>query len=334
MATILDIAKMTRYSTATVDRVLNNRPGVREATRREILKAASDLNYARAIPSSLSLDFVLPSVGGFMRELAEHMNRVARDDYSGRKLNVHFVDYDAPEVLIELLDNFRSQSAGVGLVALDHILIREALMGFIKRNLPVLTLLTDISSLPHQGYIGIDNRLAGRLAGHLIGKFLPKEPRVIALFTGSHSYRGHEEREMGFRSVIRENFPHLQILDAFEIGESAESGYRLTQDLLRQSCGVAALYNIGSGTAGISRALQEISGDNKPIFVAHDLSADTRPHLLSGAIDVLIDQNAELAARRAIARLRSAVDQQMLGVCEVIDTRIIFKDNIPHHRLS
>lgn len=330
MATILDIARAARLSTATVDRVLNNRAGVREDTRRVVLKAAADLKYARALPLALSFDFVLPSVGGFMRELAGHIERIAREAESGRRLNVHFVDYNAPEVLVTLLDKFRSESAGVGLVALDHILIREALKDFIRRNLPVVTLLTDISSLPHQGYIGVDNRLAGRLAGHLIGRFVPQKRSIVALFTGSRAYRGHEEREMGFRNVIRENSPHLKILDALEIGESDQSGYEVTRSILKQQPNLAALYNIGAGTPGIARALQEISPARKPIFLAHDLSVDTRPHLLSGAIDVIIDQNAELTAQRAIDRLKSAVDQQMLGVCEVMDSRIIFKDNIPH----
>lgn len=329
MATILDIAMATRHSTATVDRVLNNRPGVREATRQAILKSAAEMQYARALPSTLTFDFVLPRGGGFMQILADHIGRMVEEGQFGRQVNVHFVDYNAPEALVEMLGKMPGESAGVGLVALDHILIREALKGLIHKNVPVITLLTDISSLPHQGYIGIDNRLAGRLAGHLIGKFLPEKAGKIAIFTGSRAYRGHEEREMGFRSVIRENFPHLDILNAREIGENDQSGFQVTEDLLKTEQDLLAVYNIGAGTPGIAQALRDTHPIKKPVFVAHDLSEDTRDYLLSGAIDVIIDQNAELTAQRAIARLKSAVDQQMLGVCEVMDTRIIFKDNIP-----
>ncbi len=329
MATISDIAKLTRHSTATVDRVLNNRPGVREATRQVILKAAAELKYDRALPASLTFDFVLPGAGGFMRVLAERIAHCVEEAGAGRRVNVHFVDYNAPEQVVDLLDGLRDRSAGVGLVALDHILIREALKGLIRRQVPVITLLSDISSLPHQGYIGIDNRLAGRLAGHLIGKFLPVERRNIAVFTGSRAFRGHEEREMGFRSVLRENFPHLHIVDTLEIGESEPAGHEVTRALLERTPDLSALYNIGAGTGGIARALQAVPADRKPVFVAHDLSADTRRHLLSGVIDVVIDQNAHLTAVRAVARLRSAVDHQMLGVCEVMESRIIFRDNIP-----
>lgn len=328
MVTIADIARATRHSTATVDRVLNNRPGVREDTRQAILKAAAELKYARAVSSSQSFDFVLPSVGGFMRELAGQIERRAVEREGSRRVNVHFVNYAAPEDLVGLLDKLRHESAGIGLVALDHILIREALKGLIRRDVPVITLLTDISSLPHQGYIGIDNRLAGRLAGHLIGRFLPGREGKVAIFTGSRAYRGHEEREMGFRSVIRENFPHLDIIDVREIGESEQAGHDVTRALLGSEPDLAALYNIGAGSAGIARALE--GGDAEPVLIAHDLSVDTRRHLLSGVIDAVIDQNAGLTAERALSRLASAAGKQMLGVCEVMDSRIIFRDNIPN----
>ena len=329
MATILDIAKATRHSTATVDRVLNNRPGVRETTRAAILKAAAELKYARAIPAALSFDFVLPRANAFMRALAEHFARMAEDGAAGRRVQVHFVDYNAPVDLVGLLEKLRHESAGIGLVALDHILIREALKGLIGRGVPVVTLLTDISSLPHQGYIGIDNRLAGRLAGHLIGKFLPEKTGKIAICTGSRAYRGHEEREMGFRGILRESFPHLHILDAVETGESDASGHDAMAALLAAEPELRAVYNVGAGSNGIARALQALPPAAKPVFVAHDLSPDTRPHLLSGVVDILIDQNAQLTAERAVARLRAAAGHQMLGVCEVMDSRIIFRDNIP-----
>ncbi len=325
MATIRDIAKATRHSTATVDRVLNNRPGVRDATRQAILKAAADLNYGRAPALDLAFDIVLPNAGGFMRDLASHMTALATD----RPVRVHFVNYDAPEEIVHRLDALGLKSAGIALVALDHILIREALKSLIQRNTPVVTLLTDISSLPHQGYIGIDNRLAGRLAGHLIGRFLPRTRSQIALFTGSNAYRGHEEREMGFRGMIRENFPHLHILEALEIAESDDAGYDTTRRLLETEPPLAAIYNIGAGSDGIARAISGRDPATKPVFIAHDLSPDTRRHLLSGAIDALIDQNAALTAQRALARLQAAAGHHMLGVCDVMDSRIIFRDNIP-----
>ena len=43
-ARVADIAKAAKVSTATVDRVLNHRPGVRDATAQKVLKAAAELD--------------------------------------------------------------------------------------------------------------------------------------------------------------------------------------------------------------------------------------------------------------------------------------------------
>jgi len=42
---IKDVAKKAGVSTATVSRVLRDFPGVRDKTKKEVLKAVSELNY-------------------------------------------------------------------------------------------------------------------------------------------------------------------------------------------------------------------------------------------------------------------------------------------------
>lgn len=78
----------------------------------------------------------------------------------------------------------------------------------------IVTIASDIMHVPRVGYIGIDNRAAGRLGGYILGRFLGRSTEgKSALFAGSLSYRGHEEREMGFRRVIAEEFPRLSIVE-------------------------------------------------------------------------------------------------------------------------
>ena len=87
-----------------------------------------------------------------------------------------------------------------------------------QRNVKVLTLVSDIHHVPRIAYVGIDNRAAGRLAGYLLRRFLGNNVfGKVALFTGSLSYRGHEEREMGFRNILSEESPSLAIVQVREI---------------------------------------------------------------------------------------------------------------------
>src|SRR6188768_3834446 len=80
MARIADVAALSGASTATVDRVLNQRPGVRAATVQRVLKAASDLGYvldpglpAQAL-TPMRLAFLLPAGSNrFLAMLGRHI---------------------------------------------------------------------------------------------------------------------------------------------------------------------------------------------------------------------------------------------------------------------
>ena len=67
LSRIVDVARRAGVSTATVDRVLNRRPGVRPITLQRVLTAASELNYmpaedllAAMRPKPMRLLFLLP----------------------------------------------------------------------------------------------------------------------------------------------------------------------------------------------------------------------------------------------------------------------------------
>ena len=116
--------------------------------------------------------------------------------------------------------------------------MREAIRETAAAGTPVLTMVSDIAHAPRIAYVGIDNRNAGRLAGHLLGRFVPGSAGEVALFAGSLSYRGHEEREMGFRHVLADEFPKLQIVELREVRDDLERSYREARRLLaaRPSC--------------------------------------------------------------------------------------------------
>lgn len=333
LLTIKDVAELAKVSTATVDRVLNDRPGVKDATRRRVLEAASSLGYAQTATPLAGLDFLLPTRPAvFMSQLADLLKRAGAaplpDGSAVATVRVHQIDYDKPDEVARLLSELRARTSGIGVVTIDHILVRDSLRAVIDAGVPVVTLLSDISSLPHQGFIGVDNRLAGRVAGGLLGRWA-RTPGHVAILTGSQAYRGHEEREMGFRHILRTEFPYLRALPTLETGEDPETGYRALSEVLAANDGLRGVYNIGAGTEGIARAIHDRGLSTPPVFVAHELSSATRPYLVSGVIDAVIDENLPALADRAVSRLISASRRRLLGTCLAQDARIIVRDNIP-----
>lgn len=350
--TISLIAREAGMSTATVDRVLNDRDGVRGKTRDRVLAIASRLGYfvpgAEAASQDVRVDFVLPAgTNSFMTALGRHLLEEAatRPDVQAR---LHLIEGFDANKLAKKLYELREHTQAVGLVGLDHPQVRDAIMALRDSGVHVSTLVSDIPISARLGYVGIDNRAAGRLAALLLGRFLPQQTeRKVAVFVGSLAYRGHEEREMGFRSLLSEEFPHLRIAHILEIGDDRDRAFAVTQDLLRKDP-PHAIYNIGAGNQGIARALKEArpaeawaadagpdaarpskaSSASRIVFVGHDLTEATRRLLLDRTMDAVIDQNPRVEAREIVKLLVAAVK----GAPEpsyLPRLQVIFRENIP-----
>lgn len=335
--THIDIAREAGVSPATVDRVLNERAGVRRRTREVVLGVATRLGYmsdgAEAGPSlavaSIRLDFVLPmGANPFIKMLHDQLEQQAA---LRRELDVHFhmIEGFNPDTLARTLQDLRARTQGVGLIALDHPTVREAIRSLSASGVKVVTLASDIHHVPRIAYVGIDNRQAGRLAGHLVGRFLGRtEPRKVALFAGSLAYRGHEEREMGFRHILGEEFPNLQIVELREVRDDPDRAYVEASALLERYADLAAIYNVGAGNSGIARALKERRRDGSIVFMAHEATDVHKALLLDGTIDALIDQNPRVEARETLNILVGSIRNEPYDY-HGPRVQIIFKENIP-----
>jgi len=140
--------------------------------------------------------------------------------------------------------------------------------------------------------------------GRLLGTDVP---RKVALFAGSLSYRGHQEREMGFRHVLGEEFPNLSIVELREMLDDRERAYSEASSILDQHPDLAGIYNIGAGNQGIAAAMQERGREHSTLFVGHELTEGAKRLLLDGTMDAVIDQNPRVEAREALNLLTQAI---------------------------
>jgi LacI family transcriptional regulator len=331
-STLIDIAKESGVSTATVDRVLNNRSGVSDRTRTIVMETARRLGYfgaPRAVPDKIRLDFVLPlGTNSFINTLRHQIEKQCSKQEI-IEFEIHDVEGFNPISLAQKLFQIKDETQGVGLIALDHPTVREAMRALSESGVEVVTLVSDILHVPRTGYVGIDNRAAGRLGGYLLGRFLPpREPRKVALFAGSLSYRGHEEREMGFRHMIAEEFPHLEVVELREIRDDRQRAYEEAAALLHRHPDLAGIYNIGAGNSGIGQALAESGREKSVIFVAHELTENSKNLLLSGTMDAIIDQNPRVEAREAISMLTHSILQKPYEY-HAPRLQVVFRENIP-----
>lgn len=331
-STLTDVAREAGVSPATVDRVLNNRPGVRARTRAVVVETARRLGYlpdaTGTAAGTIGLDFVLPEgTNSFVRTLAAQIEAQAAAR-PGLAVRVHMIEGFNPETLAATLRGLRGATDGVGLIALDHPAVREAMRTLADDGAPLVTLATDVLHVPRTAYVGIDNRQAGRLAGYVLGRLLGGRRAKVAMFAGSLSYRGHQEREMGFRHVLAEEFADLEIVELREMLDDRERAYAEAAALLDRHPDLAGIYNIGAGNPGIARALRERGRAREVVFLGHELTDGSKPLLLDGTLDGVIDQNPRVEAREALNVLAHAV-RRLAYEAHPPRLHIVFKENLP-----
>lgn len=338
-ARIPDIAHLAGVSTATVDRVLNRRPGVRRATVERVLQAAERLQYlpdadvrAALQPAPMQLVFLLPAGSNrFLRMLGDTIgySEAHWAPYNVR-CRVEWIEGFNPEALARALLRHGARADGIAFMALEHPLVRDAVDALAERGVPTVTLISDISNTRRAAYVGLDNRAAGRTAAYLIARFIGERPAQVAMIAGSLSYRAHEEREMGFLYLFKESFPHIEVVGLREGRDDAGRNYALTRTLLEQYPELAGIYNIGGASDGVGRALKEAGRDQKVVFIGHGLSPDTRALLIDGTMDAVISQNpqgAMMTCVRIFSNLRDGRDA-LTGV-DAVRGQIIFRENLP-----
>ncbi len=337
--TIEKIAREAGVSTATVDRVLNDRPGVAQRTKSAVLVVAFRLGFfegrenehqliARAQPK-LRIHFILPTTKNqFMDVLRAEIEAQASVRHN-LEVRVTGVDGINPRQLAETVRALHGACDGIGLVALDHPDVREAIRAVAASGTKFVTIASDISHVPRVAYIGIDNRAAGRLAGYLMQRFYSGSGSgKVALFSGSRSYRGHEEREMGFRHILAEECPQFQIVEELEMMDDPDQAFEIAKDVLDRHGDLSGIYNVGAGNSGIARALKSKVLGRHILLIGHEATEDTRELLLDGTLDAVIDQNPRVEAREALNALESAITGKYFA-SHSPRLQVIFRENIP-----
>ena len=338
MAKIDDVARLSGVSTATVDRVLNQRPGVRAVTVQRVLKAANELGYLveGALPAQAlkpwRLAFLLPAGTNRFLAMLGRLIGASQDQLASfnMRARVDHIESFKPELLAQELRRVGRDVDGIAFMAIEHPAVREAVDVLAERGVPALTLISDVANSRRVGYVGLDNRSAGRTAGYLIARFIGARSAKVAMIAGSLSYRAHEEREMGFLHFFEELFPQIEVVGLREGHDDEAKNYRQTKTLLAQHPGLAGIYNIGGGAEGIGRALKEAGRHRDVAFVGHGLSPDTRAMLIDGTMDAVITQNPQTSLMDCVtifANVRAG-RAPMEGTTRS-RTEIIVRENLP-----
>lgn len=338
--TVIDIAREAGVSLATVDRVLNARPGVREKTIRAVNDAIRRLGYVRDEAAAnlargrvYRMAVLLPdSESQFMQTLAAALADAAAAAATARmRVDLHRFPAEDMHSLAALMAGLAGDDlSGLALMAPETPVTRDAIRALRARGIPVVAMVSDLPNTERDHYVGIDAAASGRTAAVLMGRFLCRKPGKVMVIANSMNLRESIERRRGFDEVMLRAFPLIEALPTVETHGQAGAVRQVVAEVLRHTPDLAGIYLLGSGHRELASALSEAGLLGHVTVIGHELTPQTRRALELGHMDAVITQNLGHLARSALRVLRAKADGQPIDDSqETLRIEIVIRENLP-----
>lgn len=322
--TIKEIARVARVGTATVDRVLNTRGGVRESTRKKVFDAidlltrspqGSDLGKPREIAvlcdSGISFNKALENALGRCRAIPSSM-----------KCTYTAIETKAVEPVrfAQLIERQAAHASGLVIVAREELMINRAVKAVSLRGVPVVCITTDLPNSKRLAYVGSDQVSAGATAAYLMGRTLGERSGQV-LVVSSAPFRCQEERELGFRRVVRNHFSNLNVVERVNSNDETEHTIRSIRAHLAEHQAPIGIYNVAGGNLGIALALEEAGLKGKVIFIGHELNTNSRMLLETDGMDFVIGHDLDRELELGLGLIQAHLERRALP--EINPSRIL-----------
>ncbi|GLR46110.1 LacI family transcriptional regulator [Mesorhizobium amorphae] len=315
--TIMDLAKAAGLSRATVNRALGDKSTVKRETIEHILEVAEQIGFygTKAIRNRMKQRTTHMKLGillqqrsmPFHAELGMKFADFA-ENWSEEQLTVKVEHMEelSPSLVAKRLRALGEECDAVAVATADHPQVDAAIQYLSDLGKPVFTVISDLGSTAKAGYVGIDNRRLGRAAGWYVCSLI-KPGNEVAMLVGTHRHFCQEQREMGFRSYLREHDPSVNVSENLTF-ESDQGAYEATLDIVANSKNLGAIFVVGGGIRGALKALSDVKAEARPVIVSVELTEETREALLSGALTVVlahpVDEIAAALTRTMVQALR------------------------------
>lgn len=313
---VKEIARRANVSIATVDRVIHNRTGVAENTRKKILQIIKDINYQPNILASrlaskkvYELAVLIPQVSKETDYWEAPLKGIHRAEAEiskyGIKINTYLFDLNSKA-------SFVSQTEKVLSTKIDGILLAPS---FIEestyftyrckeRKIPYVFINSDIPNLDSLCYIGPDLMKSGYLAAHLMSYGMAEHEKVLVVNVSKEIDNHHHllRKEEGFRKYFEDHQRAVEIAKVDVRQTEYEALEETLTEVFRQHPDIQAIFTTNSRIASVARFVEK-TGREKLLLVGYDFLKENIEYLKKDTIDFLICQKPEEQAYRGIMSL-------------------------------
>lgn len=315
---VKEIARLANVSIATVDRVLHNRKGVSEATKKRINDIIKEFDYkpniiASRLASKRTSTFavLIPSSTetGFWEAPLSGIDRASKNlKQYGITVRKFFFDLNDK-------NSFLKQVAEIMQLQIDGILVAPSFIEEAiqltsicsERKIPYVFINSDVPGQNSVCYIGPHLFCSGYQAAQLMD-FAVKSGKILVINVSKELDQYHHllRKEEGFRAYFEKNNRKLEILKIDIKKTDASSITFALDEVLTKEKGIEGVFVTNSRVSSVAHYFEQKGMDK--VLIGYDFLKENIKYLELGLIQFLICQKPEEQGYRGIMTLHRYAD--------------------------
>ena len=346
MATMKDIAKLANTSLGTVDRALNDKPGVSPKTRQRILELAESLHYTtNKHGKALVLKrrntclgcIVEPLSNPYFQDLKRGLEEAGKE-LEDCGITTHILEmtgYDEDEQ-IACMERLREQNvSGIVMNAIRSERMISQIDRFVEQGIRIVTCNTDCEHSKRDAFVGVDNEQMGRLAAELLAKLMGRSGSALVV-TGFANISAHTLRDAGFRRKIAESYHNISVVAGIESHENDAIAEQNTLKALAEHPDISGIFVAGYGVLGVIAALEKQNKSESVRVICCDHTPITDALMRADKLDAILCQDA---VQHGFLSLKTLGDMVMYknahpGTIHLTNIEIRLQENLNSTRLT
>lgn len=338
---IKQIAELANVSIGTVDRVLNERPGVADNTRKKVQEIVKDTGYKKnqlasrlklAAKKKLKIAVLIPEIpnGWSYWNLPQVGIQKAVQELTEQGVSTHtfFFSLKYPHSQIDKWQIIKSSSYDALVTVPVSAPCSEEILK--ESHIPVVFLDSEIRLNRPGNFIRQNSYKAGRVAARLLDGLVGDTGRFIVLhiLQAAGTFTNNQRREDGFRDYFYEmGQDGPRDIISIEYPEDAGNLQEVLLPLL-SSNRPAGIFVTNSRSFLVAEALEKYA-ESALFMVGFDLNYKNVHYLNAGKINFLINQNPEYQGYSAIKGLyKFLTEQNPSELNRDIPVEIVIKENV------
>lgn len=305
MVTIKKIAEIAGVSRGTVDRVLNERPGVNANTYKNVKEIAEKLGYEpnmagqmlAAQKKKIKLSFIVcdTPVDLFFADVYQAALKKAEELKTyGVSVKFYLIKELSDKAITPLLEQVEADEPdGIALVPLPLQSITTFIKKMDDKNIPMVYLNLDMEQTSRISYVGCDYYAAGKVAAGLIALTTRDRGRIALATSFDDQSPAFRQRLSGFIGELNKNYPNIEILNkdsdvVFQKGE-----YMNILELVKETSDLDAIYIVNPGDYSICEEIAKLDKKKRIKIITNDIVSKQKHLMDKGIIAATVGQQPE-----------------------------------------